>query len=265
MAVALLVVVALLVLGCARLRSPKAVPPVSAPAPPVSAPAPAGAAYTVKPGDTLERIAAWHGASAEDVAQHNDLDGAEPLAPGHHLVVPLRPLAEHAVRSGETISGLARWYGTEEEALIRLNDVADVRRLAVGRVLRIPATARRSDPPPPPPVPTPAPAVGAADAAIAEAYAAFDAADFDAALEAAARARTLLPAQPDADEDRRRLARVMLLTGMAQVALERDAEARTSFRGALAHDPSLALDPAQFSPKIVDTFERSRGLEPAAH
>lgn len=243
-----------------------------------------GAEYLVKPGDTLREVAAWHGVPIEEVAVPNDLPPDAPLEPGLRLRLPRHPLATHEVRRGDTIGALAAWFGTETEAMIHLNDITNVRRVRVGKVLRIPATARRTDAPPrvaaarpprapaPPPAArqTPAAAPGAApetspetpgvevDAALAAAAAAFDAADFDATLAAATRARDRLPDRPTADADRQRRVRALVLTGMAQVALAREDEARATFRDALATDPELELDAERVSPKIVETFEAVR-------
>ncbi|RIL02356.1 MAG: hypothetical protein DCC71_16540, partial [Proteobacteria bacterium] len=107
-----------------------------------------------------------------------------------------------------------------------------------------------------------APSAAEADAALAQASAAFDAADFDQTLAASTRAQHLLGGAARSDDDRRRLARSHLLAGMAQVALGKEAEARASFRQALAHDAAIELDPARVSPKVIGTFQEARGEAP---
>jgi LysM repeat protein len=97
-----------------------------------------------------------------------------------------------------------------------------------------------------------------ADQALDEAAAAYDAADFEAALERAGRAQALLPVAPEAPPDRSRLARVHLVAGMVEVALGREDEARRRFRAALALDRSLDLDPARVSPKVLTTFRAAQ-------
>jgi len=232
--------------------------------------------YRVKRGDSLERIAAWHGVEPEQVRPMNGIDRDDALAPGRVLRVPARPLATHALRSGDTLGQLGQWYGVDVVALIHLNDVADVRKLQVGRMIRIPATATRDGrraalatqrparaprAAAPPPVASgplavePAPAV---DHTLAQASDAFDAADFDGALAAAQDAERLLAGQL-APADRRRLARAHLLAGMSDVALGRDEEARRRFRAAVALDDSIAPDPARTSPKILAVFEEAQG------
>ena len=96
------------------------------------------------------------------------------------------------------------------------------------------------------------------DTTLEVATAAYDSADFEAALDGAARARGLLPEVPESSEDRSRLVRSHLLAGMVHVALGEDDDARASFRSALALDRALTLDPARVSPKVLSTFEAAQ-------
>lgn len=98
--------------------------------------------YRVKRGDTLSRVAAWHGVEVEEVRRYNAIEG-DRLASGQVLRIPERPLATYALRRGDTLAKVAHWWGVDVEALIRINDVRDVHRLPVGMVVRIPATATR--------------------------------------------------------------------------------------------------------------------------
>jgi LysM repeat protein len=241
--------------------------------------------YRVKPGDTLDRVAAWHGVEAEQVRRLNDLDRNDTLEPGRILHVPKRKLASYSLRSGDTLGQLGQWYGVDVGALIHLNDVADVRRLQVGRVIVIPATARRdgrraalarsratrpaavASPPAvaaAPPSASPAPVAAApldraaVDQTLARAGHAYDAADFDGALAAAQSAERMLASDSLTPEDRQRLARAHLLSGMSSVALGREEDARCSFREATAADRTIALDPARTSPKILTVFNESQ-------
>lgn len=250
------------------------------------APAPPTVEYRVKRGDTLPRIAAWHGVDVEQVRRLNLV--ADALVPGRVLRIPRRPLATYTLRPGDTLARVGQRYGVGVDALVRLNDVADVRRVPAGQVIRIPATATRgratlarqrpaSAPRPvavrsPPPVAagppaTPAPtsptlrpeSVGAEiDRTLAQASDSFEAADFEGALAAAQAAQDRLPAEPQAPEDRHRLARAHLIAGMSNVALGRDEEARRSFRAAVALDEAIAPDPARTSPKILTVFNEAQ-------
>lgn len=238
--------------------------------------------YRVKRGDTIERIAAWHGVETHAIRRGNALARDEQPAPGAQLRIPARPLATYALRPGDTLGRVGQWYGVDVDALIRLNDVADVRRLPVGMEIRIPATATRDGalaaararprhavtrraPPPavsaaPPEVATAAAPNAAADAdrALAEATAAYDAADFEGALAAARSAEQRLNGAAAAG-DRARLARAHLLAGMSAVALGRDEDARCSFQAAVALDDSAAPDPLRASPRILTVFNEAQG------
>jgi LysM repeat protein len=251
---------ALCALFCAWASACRQEPPLILPMP--GPPLLPTVAYRVKPGDTLERVAAWHGAAAGDVAESNGLAADAALEPGRTLQIPARALPAYALQYGDTLGRLARWYGVEVDDLVRLNDVSDPRRLETGHVLRIPANAQRSDPPPPP-APVAETAVLAqqpeVDGALGQASTRFEEADFEGSLASAERARSLLPAAPETAGERRLLARGYLLGGMAEVALGRDEEARASFRRAVALDPGIDLDSARVSPRILSVFREARG------
>jgi len=185
------------------------------------------------------------------------------------------------VKKGDTLGRIAAHYRVDVDELMRANGIEDPKRLAVGRVLLIPTSgespgraARRKTPahastkasprsrgaaPSPqasaPSASRPRPEV---DEALARAQAAFDDADFEGSLAAADRARALLSQNGRDPGDRNRMARAYLLRGMAEVGLDRDNEARTSFRKALELDRGLELDPDQVSPKIVEAFRQAR-------
>jgi len=186
---------------------------------------------------------------------------------------------EYVVKKGDTLGRIAGHYGVDVDQLMRANGIDDPKRLAVGRVLVIPtsgqsplraarkspahASAKASRQPPgaPPPPQASAPSASRprpeADEALAQAQAAFDDADFEGSLAAADRARTLLSQNGRDLGDRNRMARAYLLRGMAEVGLDRDDEARKSFRKALELDRGIKLDPDQVSPKIVEAFRQA--------
>jgi LysM repeat protein len=225
--------------------------------------------YPVQRGDTPERIAAWHGVPVSALRRLNDLDADEPLAPGRKLRLPARALPTHLVEPGDTLGALANAFGVEVVALAHVNAIEDPRRLAVGTVLRIPATARRTElkhtratrrePPPVAAAPPAAATPSEADAALASAQRAFEAAQFEEALTWTERAQQALPASSRNEADQRRLAQTHLVRGMTEVALQRDDAARASFERALALDRTIELDPASVSPKVLDVFREASG------
>jgi hypothetical protein len=84
-------------------------------------------------------------------------------------------------------------------------------------------------------------------------------AHFEEAIARADEARSLLREVPTQPATAKRRARLELLSGMAEVALGRDAAARASFERALRADPSLRLARTEVSPKILRLFEETRG------
>lgn len=133
---------------------------------------------TVRPGETLSRIAADHGLEVEALAARNNLSDPHHLLAGTTLRLdgvggvgasPQGPT--HTVQAGETLSELARAAGTSVAALQRLNRLGDPDRVYVGQRLQLPArnraatsaprTATTPGPAPrttPRPTPLPAPA-----------------------------------------------------------------------------------------------------------
>lgn len=57
---------------------------------------------------------------------------------------------------------------------------------------------------------------------------------------------------------RQELAQAHLYLGIAHVALDQPAEARTAFKAALAQNKDLRLTPDRFSPKVIAAFEEAR-------
>jgi LysM repeat protein len=226
------------------------------------------ALYSTEPGDTLERVAAWHGVDPAELAYLNHLEPDAPLVPGQALVVPQRPLATYTVKPGDTLGGLAAAFGVEVDALTHLNGVTDPRHLGAGAVLRIPANAVRTEVPAPQratheptsaAVAAPRPPQNQTDEELAAARTAFDAAEFESALAWADRARQSVRASSQDPADLRRLAQAHLVRGMAEVALGRDGAARASFGQALDLDRTIDLDPHETSPKVLSVFREVRG------
>jgi len=83
-------------------------------------------------------------------------------------------------------------------------------------------------------------------------------AHFEEALQKAEEARGAVPSTGDPAALRQRRVRADVIAGTAQVALGREADARTSFERAIQTDPSLRLDRATTSPKVVRAFDAAR-------
>ena len=113
--------------------------------------------YRVKSGDTIARIAATYGISAEDLITMNDLRAAGGLHVGQTLKIPagatpaqvlpavpktvaLRDSGNiYTVVHGDTLAGIARKLHVVYDDLVRLNKIEDPRKLKIGLKLKVPA------------------------------------------------------------------------------------------------------------------------------
>ena len=121
--------------------------------------------YTVRPGDTLLRLAAKHGISLPRPVAVNGFSsgewrkvGQDPLAPRAPASQPENPLsalqpappvarmqpgrnhpAVHIVQTGELLADIAQGYGVNPAAMARLNNLQNDSALESGRALRIPS------------------------------------------------------------------------------------------------------------------------------
>lgn len=97
--------------------------------------------YTVRRGDTLLSIAAAHGTSVEDLMAANSLADADVLRVGQVLSLPALSAGDvvrHVVHSGDTLAQLARRYHTSAAAIAAANPlIEDPERLVIGQVLQI--------------------------------------------------------------------------------------------------------------------------------
>ena len=119
-----------------------------------SAPVPAadacGPTVTVRPGDTLGRIAERCGTTLPEILRANpDLADPDRIGVGHVLALPgaveaqaAEPAAPvpagHRVRPGDTLAGIAARHGVRVSELLAANPRIHPRFLAVGQVLRLP-------------------------------------------------------------------------------------------------------------------------------
>lgn len=110
--------------------------------------------YTVKPGDSVERIARKLGTSPATLNKLNGLKSTSIIHPGQKLkvpgktatveskVAPSREARKHTVASGETFYRISRKYGVSVDELITANPGVDHRALRVGQVINVSAPAK---------------------------------------------------------------------------------------------------------------------------
>ena len=93
--------------------------------------------HVVRPGETVDSIAAGYGVSPQRLAADNDLPAGLALAVGQTLVVRF-PREIHAVTAGETLTSIAASYGTTVRQLWRNNwELGGGEALQVGQLLVI--------------------------------------------------------------------------------------------------------------------------------
>lgn len=99
--------------------------------------------YTVKPGDTLGRIARDHGVSVSDLVEANDISNPNLIYPGQVLVIPGTEEV-YTVVSGDTLGRIASRYGTTVADLVEANDIKNPNLIRVGQEILVPSTGSSS-------------------------------------------------------------------------------------------------------------------------
>jgi len=101
-----------------------------------------GDTYVVQPGDSVAKIADYHGISQDDLRAANGLKKGQPLKVGKELKVPmgLRGGASksHVVRKGDTLASVARKHKVSVRSLAAENKLGPDDPLPLGRTLIIP-------------------------------------------------------------------------------------------------------------------------------
>ena len=80
--------------------------------------------YTVRSGDTVERIAKKFGLRQDTVISANNLQSASSIRPGLQLRIPNMDGVSHKVRSGESLLYLAKTYSIDMTRIVDANDLA---------------------------------------------------------------------------------------------------------------------------------------------
>ena len=94
--------------------------------------------YTVKSGDTVERIALKFNISTKTILQNNDLSANSIIHPGDKLIIlPINGIRVR-VKTGETISKLAQEYHAKINEIIKYNRLTDINSIHRGEYLLIP-------------------------------------------------------------------------------------------------------------------------------
>jgi murein DD-endopeptidase MepM/ murein hydrolase activator NlpD len=99
----------------------------------------AAGSYTVRPGDTLGRIAQVTGAGTGAIARENGLAPPFTVREGQRLAIPGGRY--HVVRPGQAGIAIARAYGVEWSRIVAANGLAEPFVLGVGERILIPGPA----------------------------------------------------------------------------------------------------------------------------
>lgn len=101
-----------------------------------------GQTYVVKPGDSIAKVADFHGVSQDDLRAANGMRKGQPLKAGQKIQVPmvLRGGAgrSHVVRKGDTLASIAKKYKVSVKNLCAENKLSPDSPLKLGRTLLIP-------------------------------------------------------------------------------------------------------------------------------
>jgi murein DD-endopeptidase MepM/ murein hydrolase activator NlpD len=97
--------------------------------------------YTVKPGDTLSRIARDHDVSLSELIALNGIGNPNLIHPGQVLRIPGRDGGEeiiHVVARGDTLARIASQYGSSISALATINNIKNPNLIRLGQQLLVP-------------------------------------------------------------------------------------------------------------------------------
>jgi spore germination protein len=94
--------------------------------------------HTVRPGDTVYKIAQQYGVSAAAIISANVLTNPNSLIIGQPLIIP-QTARSHTVVAGDTLYRIAQRYGISLDALLLANpQIVNPNNLQIGQVLQIP-------------------------------------------------------------------------------------------------------------------------------
>jgi len=93
--------------------------------------------YTVRTGDTIDRIAKRFGLRQDTLVSMNNLQGPQSVKPGIQLRIPNMDGISHKVRKGDSLLSIAKTYGADITRLVDANNLEDGT-ITVGQSLFIP-------------------------------------------------------------------------------------------------------------------------------
>ncbi|MEZ4836668.1 MAG: LysM peptidoglycan-binding domain-containing protein [Caldilineaceae bacterium] len=109
--------------------------------------------HTVRPGDTLSRIAQSYGVSMSSIMSANGIYNPDHIYVGQRLKIPSGHVGcafHHTVTRGQTLSGIAVYYGVGLYSLAEANGISHTSFVYVGQVLCVPSGGGTGGPSPSP-------------------------------------------------------------------------------------------------------------------
>ncbi|RKD30536.1 LysM peptidoglycan-binding domain-containing protein [Thermohalobacter berrensis] len=101
--------------------------------------------YTIRPGDTLYRLAIRYNTTVPAIVSANPFIDPRALRVGSRICIPTQPIYPacpegnyYFIKSGDTLYSIARFYNVSLADLIEANPGIDPNRLSVGQVICIP-------------------------------------------------------------------------------------------------------------------------------
>jgi 3D (Asp-Asp-Asp) domain-containing protein len=103
-----------------------------------------GTQYTVKSGDTLNKIAVQYGVTVQQIASKNNIADLNSIYVGQVFTIPAGTSAsagssKYTVKSGDTLNKIAAQYGVTIQQIASKNNIADLNSIYVGQVFTIPS------------------------------------------------------------------------------------------------------------------------------
>lgn len=96
--------------------------------------------YTVKPGDTLYKIAKEHDTTVNDLARVNGIAFPNEIYPNMEIKIPIDKAMQskwYVVRPGDSLYFISERFGTTIDNLVENNNIPDPNLIYPGQILRI--------------------------------------------------------------------------------------------------------------------------------
>jgi LysM repeat protein len=100
--------------------------------------------YTVRSGDSLDKIARKFGVSVQDIIRENNLKKPYRIYPGQRLKIPSSDYTIHRVKYGENLSYIAKKYKVSVKSIIKANNLKKPYTIRAGQRLKIPKKTKIS-------------------------------------------------------------------------------------------------------------------------